>query len=423
MASSASTSRHAQKSSKKGNINRKGPQRPPTFTDPLPPTKDAVLRVALKTALAGGEFIDTKIYTYSRRAVSGAVDRPRPVYANSTTLKATSEFFVSLLSGGFAESRMESLDADLQSGEEGSTDLYEYHSDSDLEDEVVDGDEDVAADAAASTQLNSKADGTGDDAAAATGDDRVGSPGGVEFETARALSLLGTDRFSTASSSSIAPATDNTRRFGRTVFLKNVAFKTLQAFIFYVFTGEVKFASLKSQLDHLDEGQPEVVFDSNSSAPPSCSPKSMYRLAEMCGIKELQELALNDIKMKLSSKNILDELFSTFTSWYPDVEQAELDFLTKGDIPSDVVAVMPRVVGRMAASGVPHGGHVITALLKVLVASHNGRSTHASSNSQLQKELADTKASLEKARQCPNGHNRTAQTQVYCNNCGTYYYV
>lgn len=34
-----------------------------------------------------------------------------------------------------------------------------------------------------------------------------------------------------------------------------------------------------------------------------------------CGITELQELALKDITAKLSSKNILAELFSTFTSW------------------------------------------------------------------------------------------------------------
>ena len=66
-------------------------------------------------------------------------------------------------------------------------------------------------------------------------------------------------------------------------------------------------------------------------SPPECSPKSMYRLADevglsiytfgtpgnlnlsQLGLTELKKLAMEDIKTKLSSDNILVELFSTFT--------------------------------------------------------------------------------------------------------------
>ena len=50
------------------------------------------------------------------------------------------------------------------------------------------------------------------------------------------------------------------------------------AFLWYCYTGKVDFGKLKSQVEpggqHFRETSPEV-------GPPTCSPKSMYRLADL----------------------------------------------------------------------------------------------------------------------------------------------
>lgn len=61
-------------------------------------SREQVLHTALKASIvAGGDFIDTQIYCFSRRTHEGLVNRPRPIQANSYLLKATSSFFVSCM--------------------------------------------------------------------------------------------------------------------------------------------------------------------------------------------------------------------------------------------------------------------------------------------------------------------------------------
>ncbi len=99
---------------------------------------------------------------------------------------------------------------------------------------------------------------------------------------------------------------------------------SFRALIIYAYLGEVEFAPLKSENKaHSSQVDPYK--------PPLCSPKSMYRLAEKVNgssnpkrplrltklqydIPDLKEEALKDIQSKLSPHNILEELFSTFTS-------------------------------------------------------------------------------------------------------------
>lgn len=51
------------------------------------------LQTAFKLSLTGGVFIDTKFYAFSRRKSSKVVDRPLPVFANSSMLRAASPYF------------------------------------------------------------------------------------------------------------------------------------------------------------------------------------------------------------------------------------------------------------------------------------------------------------------------------------------
>ncbi|EED83025.1 predicted protein [Postia placenta Mad-698-R] len=361
---------------KKTNRKAKGKTQAASMSVPQSATKEQILRSALNVAVTGGSFIDTRIFCFSRRTHDGIVDRVRPVYANSDTLKIASGFFLSSLGGGWKE----------QIDSQPSTDCYEYDSDSDLEledceDAVPNDDlgELAAPEEPFPEHINDAAESEPRD--------------GVKTEDTSTLapessSILQVDR-----------GTGSGRSRTQTLFIKNVAYATLRALTFYVMTGALEFSALSS------EGKaPPVVGKGDLYDPPLCSPKSMYRFAEMCGITELQELALKDITAKLSSKNILAELFSTFTSWYPDVQKSELDFFSKKFRSSpEVLNGLSRWTNKMARGDLPHGGDILASLFQQMA---------------VPVDLEPPKP------KCPKGHIRTSKdVQVYCNSCGTYYYT
>lgn len=98
------------------------------------------------------------------------------------------------------------------------------------------------------------------------------------------------------------------------------------AYIYFRYTGQVSFRPLKSA-----RGASKIP-PNGSGAPPSCSPKSMYRLAAsvsevlerhihelihiawQLGDERMKELALRAIKEGLSKDNIVEEAFSWFTA-------------------------------------------------------------------------------------------------------------
>jgi hypothetical protein len=105
------------------------------------------LREALTDAISSGRFADTKIILYSRRDSSGTVSKPKVLYANSHVLKSVSYFsdreFLRIGFGvglssvgvfsGFAESEQKNLSEPIDEDE--TAEHYDYHSDSDLEDD------------------------------------------------------------------------------------------------------------------------------------------------------------------------------------------------------------------------------------------------------------------------------------------------
>ena len=112
------------------------------------------LREALNDSTSSGRFVDTKIILYSRRDSSGAITKPKALYANSHVLKSVPYFSdreptsslslasqlkasVAVLSGLYSESEPKNFSEPIDEDEEAEN--YGYYSDSDLED-----DEDVA---------------------------------------------------------------------------------------------------------------------------------------------------------------------------------------------------------------------------------------------------------------------------------------
>ena len=78
----------------KGKRNKGGAANPP-FAPSVPsaPERKTITQAAVKLSFTAGAFIDTKFYAYSRRTASGGVDTPKPLFANSAILKASSQHF------------------------------------------------------------------------------------------------------------------------------------------------------------------------------------------------------------------------------------------------------------------------------------------------------------------------------------------
>ncbi|KAG5353417.1 hypothetical protein C0989_006930 [Termitomyces sp. Mn162] len=95
----------------------------------------------------------------------------------------------------------------------------------------------------------------------------------------------------------------------------------------------------------------------------ACSPKSMYRLATKIKSKELQLLSLEAIIRNLSETNIIEELFSHFTSMYAEVQKAEVEALIPLLKQRTVVEGLLNKMNSVVTRGVPHCGAITTAVM------------------------------------------------------------
>ncbi|KAJ7474208.1 hypothetical protein FB451DRAFT_1248312 [Mycena latifolia] len=247
---------------------------PPTLGLTLPHRLEPQMEQALEETLTGKELVDIKLYAFSRKG-SNRVTNPLPLFAKTDLLLGFSDDLDTLLTGdGFSESVV--VDLDLHQPKESSFQDYDYYSDSDLDSE--DEEEGPAAPAGPSSSSDAES----------------------KAKTAPEVS-----------------ARSPCGRTGRVVVLKDTAFRTWKALLYYLYTRRVNFRPLKS------EGLKETAVSG-----PTCSPKSMYRLADKLGLEELQALALAAISSRLSEENILQEVFSTFTSYYPVIQELEVRILT-----------------------------------------------------------------------------------------------
>ncbi|KAJ7649414.1 hypothetical protein DFH06DRAFT_1208174 [Mycena polygramma] len=233
----------------------------------LPQSLQPQMEQALEETLSGKELVDSKFYAFSRRGTE-CVTHPLALFAKSALLRGFSDDLDAMLIGhGFSEATI--VDLDLHQPDELAFRDYGYESDSDLDSE---GEDDAMAGVAT---------------------------GSTDGETKSAL------------------VSGKGARVGRVFVLRDTAFKTWKALLYYLYTRRVNFRPLKS------EGPKETTVSG-----PACSPKSMYRLADKLGLEELQALALASISSRLSESNILEEVFSSFTSVYPVIQELEVGVLT-----------------------------------------------------------------------------------------------
>ncbi|PBK94234.1 hypothetical protein ARMGADRAFT_1078941 [Armillaria gallica] len=104
------------------------------------------------------------------------------------------------------------------------------------------------------------------------------------------------------------------RRIGHACVLNDVSYRTWKCLLLYCYTGRLCFSILNSVRGTRTHESDDF---------PTCSPKSMYRLANMINHEHIKQLSLENLRSQLSVENVYKEVFSDFTSRFPDVFEME----------------------------------------------------------------------------------------------------
>ncbi|KAJ7829414.1 hypothetical protein B0H14DRAFT_1209196 [Mycena olivaceomarginata] len=280
----------------------------------IPRSIDGKLERLLADTMSGKPAVDVKFYAFTRKN-SRYVTHPRSIFARSELLEGFSDELDLMISGGgFGEAKL--VDLDRHRIDKERVEDYDYMSDSDLDsdDEAIEEygyvDRPIPSDTSDTSFVTREAS-------------------DVPLPPSRPASPSG--------------------RMGRAVTLNGTAFKTWQALLYYLYTSKLPF-SAPQPVTEVFEPPPAVPVGKkgkkkatakDASAPlpkgrrstpqcsAQCSAKSMYRLADKLGLDDLKAVSLSSIKANLTTKNIIREVFSDFTSRYSEVQDIEVEFVLK----------------------------------------------------------------------------------------------
>ncbi|KAI0779798.1 hypothetical protein C8Q74DRAFT_1261137 [Fomes fomentarius] len=297
---------------------------------------------ALERSITTGIFIDTRFSLFSCRTRDGAsVSCPLPVYANSEVLVEVAEYFKTLLSGGFAES-CEPMH--VEGTREALASEYGYESDSDLEDEATD-------------VPHALGDLSGEKEKESTVKPSIG------IDDQDGLVVRGRD----VESSEPGPPS-NLIPVRHSVLISDASLRTFKALLAYTYTGEINFAPLRSRRDERCSKLPSL----------TCSPKSMYRLADKYGMTALKTLAFNNLRSQMTPSIALRELFSRFTSRYPDIINMEAQYITNHCNDPACLSELSMWMDMAVNGDLPHVSIPLVTLIRKLSNATGGSSTRGS---------------------------------------------
>ncbi|OJT12245.1 hypothetical protein TRAPUB_11233 [Trametes pubescens] len=292
---------------------------------------------ALKESLTKLDFRDVHLYAFTRKTVyadgSSSIGHPLPLLAIGSILK-DSEHFAKLLTSGFAESHATADPASTDIRQYALADEYDYESDSDLDEFEEAGETPTPG----SSSLPVKPEGKGKRKEEEKPDTPV-----IENKEDHA----------------------NGRSPQRQILLPSIAYRTLCACIFYLYTGKVNFLPLRS------EGMSQrqfAMFTAGDARAPLCSPKSMYRLAESYDIPGLQDLAYDAILARLTPANIVEEAFSRFFARYDRLREHTVSYLSQNYYDSNVQDSLQDALDKVLLGHVPHAGLLLRSLLGLRMA-------------------------------------------------------
>lgn len=104
--------------------------------------------------------------------------------------------------------------------------------------------------------------------------------------------------------------------------VKDAAYHTFRALLYYIATGTISFAPILSVFPRssTDASSSSTATAASDSSLVPVSPKSIYRLADKLEMKALQALALANYQSQLLSQNLISELFSDLSVYFPEVK-------------------------------------------------------------------------------------------------------
>ncbi|KAF9645620.1 hypothetical protein BDM02DRAFT_3262815 [Thelephora ganbajun] len=144
------------------------------------------------------------------------------------------------------------------------------------------------------------------------------------------------------------------------------SFASWRSLFFYLCTDVIQFAPLKSQ--GTDVRAQYVREQTTPDRPPPCSPRVIYSLASALDIKPLRDLAFDDIRSKVTSTNVVTELFSSFTSRESDVMKMHCKLLSGKFHERNTTSSVADLIKSMAGGSAVHRAGALKLALR------NGRS-------------------------------------------------
>jgi len=306
----------------------------------------------LSRSLTTGKPFDIKFLANSTRS-SGNTVEPLPTYTSLSVLEGHINPSSSILGEGWTNA-LATLDNTDAIREISCPEDYQYELDSDFEE--VDEDE-------------SPPDGSGSERDLAAPEARTGQQS--ERGTERSSSSLSSFEPVDQPEELIKNMNEPPSGYERTIWVKFAAHKTWHAFLWYCYTGELEFCKLKSEVEPGGRHLHAIPVEGGQ---PACSPKSMYRLADLVGNKDLKAKALAAIKERMTEANVMDETLSVFTSKHPEVREVQLDILTKHSRSPKVKEAFLRAMEKY--SNMPHAKPVLSAFYDKLVTPKSSTSTH-----------------------------------------------
>ncbi|KIY63321.1 hypothetical protein CYLTODRAFT_426202 [Cylindrobasidium torrendii FP15055 ss-10] len=248
-----------------------------------------VLALVKDSFVDSGNVADTKILCHSHRLRLGEPHTPRSFFCHSGILRRNG------LNQFCTENRLEEAEK-LRFHPTELGEALDYESDSDLEEE----------DDLETAKNNS--------------DVEAGRSPSVASQDLMDISTFDADAQTLHEIDSETQSQQSDSANMRVVSLRSTAARTWSAFQNYAYFGDITFAKLKSS--YTDHEESIARFKEET-----CSPKSMYRLADQFGLEILKAKALESIKSQLSVDNIVHEAFSIFSSRYPEILDIEVEYL------------------------------------------------------------------------------------------------
>ncbi|GAB1521561.1 hypothetical protein RhiTH_004658 [Rhizoctonia solani] len=249
--------------------------------------------------------------------------KSKKIWASKRLLSGRAEYFQTMFSSGFAEGA--SLGADLV---EDDSDYMNAHDDSDEEDAELD---DITWEVTSDAGII------------------------VRVEDVETAPLIPVPSAKPQVPAPVVPGPSKTP-----VVVRDVAYVTYKAFLYYLYTDTIVFAPLKSQFlvsspsasfaqalqlpissDGAPMNSPGIGIMGRSDSrrgwlknweanypdrPVPCSAKAIYRLADKLDLEELKARAFTHITKSLSIQSVPFELFSGFSAAFSEIRKVQMDF-------------------------------------------------------------------------------------------------